>query len=120
MGGLMLFLFLIRFFLFPMRESPKYLMSRGRDAEAVEVVHYVASYNGTKSSLTLDMLRTAEGRLTDKKDVEGEHEVMDTSAFGAVRRTLSMFETDHVVDLFKTRKLAWSTSLLIVIWGTFV
>ncbi|KAH9021866.1 MFS general substrate transporter [Lactarius hengduanensis] len=121
MGGLMLVLFVLRFFVFHLYESPKYLMGRGRDAEAVEVVHKVAGYNGKSSSLTLDMLRDAEGRFSPSSG-NGDPEktqspIMDASALGAARRTLTSFGWDHVTPLFRTRKLAWSTSLLIIIWA---
>ncbi|KAI0054046.1 MFS general substrate transporter [Auriscalpium vulgare] len=117
MGGLMLVLFVLRFFVFHLYESPKYLMGRGRDAEAVEIMHKVAAYNGRTSSLTLDMLRDVEDHIALDKDVEGAVPKMDTSATGAVKRTLRRFGWDHVTPLFQTRKLAWSTSLLIVLWA---
>ncbi|KAA1474777.1 MFS general substrate transporter [Dentipellis sp. KUC8613] len=119
MGGLMLFLFIIRFFVFHLYESPKYLMGRGRDAEAVEIVHKVAKYNGKQSSLTLEMLREVEDKYSGSlaSDEEGKTKVMDTSAKGAVKRTLREFGLDHVKPLFATRKLAWSTSLLIALWA---
>ncbi|KAG6917195.1 hypothetical protein DXG01_003538 [Tephrocybe rancida] len=56
MGGLMFVLWAIRFFVFKLYESPKYLMGRGRDETAVEVVHRVAELNGTTSNLTLEDL----------------------------------------------------------------
>jgi hypothetical protein len=43
MGGFMLVLSVIRIFIFHLYESPKFLMGRGRDAEAVQVVHKVAA-----------------------------------------------------------------------------
>ncbi|KAI9430543.1 MFS general substrate transporter [Lactarius indigo] len=120
MGGLMLLLFVLRFFVFHLYESPKYLMGRGRDAEAVEVVHKVARYNGKSSSLTLEMLRDAEGRVSPSGNGDPEKTqppIMDASAIGAARRTLRSFGWDHVTPLFQTRKLAWSTSLLIIVWA---
>ena len=59
-------LFTIRYFVFNMYESPKYLMGRGRDAEAVEIVHAVAQYNGKKSTLTLEMLKEVENLAADR------------------------------------------------------
>ena len=109
----MLVLFVIRFFLFHLYESPKYLMGRGRDEEAVEVVHKVAEYNGTTSSLTVKMLEEA-GRFAGEGD---EAEEMGTSARAAMLRKLRKFDTGHVKPLFATRKLAYSTSLLITLWG---
>jgi hypothetical protein len=111
MGGLMLLLWALRFFAFKLYESPKYLMGRGRDREAVEVVHKVAEYNGKMSSLSLEQL-TKAGNLDDKQTAE-----LDTSALGAVKRKLSKFSGNHVRALFATRKLALSTSILIVLWG---
>jgi hypothetical protein len=113
MGGLMLLLWVLRFFVFHLYESPKYLMGRGRDAEAVEVVHKVARYNGTTSGLTLEM-------LTDAGNVAGRdptNVTFDTSAKAAALRKLQNFGGGHVKPLFATKKLAYSTSLLIVLWG---
>lgn len=114
MGGLMLLLFVLRFFVFHLYESPKYLMGRGRDADAVTVVHQVAAYNGTTSSLTLEMLEQA-GEIPGKAG--GQETEMDTSARAAVKRKLKAFDGGHVRSLFATRKLAYSTTLLIILWG---
>lgn len=120
MGALMLVLFVLRFFVFHLYESPKFLMGRGRDAEAVEVVHKVAQYNGTTSSLTLDILHKAEQSRPAPLSNDAEKSPlspMETSKVGAIRRTMREFGWDHVTPLFKTRKLARSTSLLITLWG---
>jgi hypothetical protein len=118
MGGLMLLLFVLRFFVFHLYESPKYLMGRGRDADAVAVVHKVAAYNGRTSSLTVEMLAEAE-RAALAAGEKGAPREMDTSARGAVVRKLRAFNGDHVRSLFATRKLAYSTTLLIILWGMF-
>ena len=110
MGGLMLVLWGIRFFCFKLYESPKYLMGRGRDQEAVDVVHKVAEANGKQSSLTVDALTTYK--------VEAAETTLDTSAKGALKRQLQKFDSSLIKSLFATRKLAWSTTVLIVIWGT--
>ncbi|GLB38811.1 putative sugar (and other) transporter [Lyophyllum shimeji] len=111
MGGLMFILWCIRFFLFKLYESPKYLMGRGRDEAAVEVVHRVAELNGRTSTLTVEDLRQAAGAAG------GERREVDASAKGAVRRQLEKFGTGHVRSLFATRKLAYSTGLLITLWA---
>ncbi|KAK0488479.1 MFS general substrate transporter [Armillaria novae-zelandiae] len=111
MGGLMMLLWGIRFFAFKLYESPKYLMGRGRDSEAVDVVHKVARYNGKESTLTLEDLRKAGG------EKENQDSVMDTSVRAAVRRNLRELSGDHVRPLFANVKLAWSTSLIITLWA---
>lgn len=113
----MLLLWGTRFFLFKLYESPKYLMGRGRDQDAVDVMHKVASYNGKTTTLTLEQL-TAAGSYGDEKNRVDDRR-LDTSATGALRRQLEKLSAAHVKALFATRKLAWSTSLLIIIWGMF-
>lgn len=110
MGGLMILMWAIRFFLFRLYESPKYLMGRGRDEEAINVLRLIAERNGKPDAcrLTLEDLHGAQ---------KEEHQKMDTSAQGAIRRTLSRLSANQVKSLFATRKLAYSTTLIIVIWG---
>ena len=117
MGGLMMLGFILRFFVFHMYESPKYLMGRGRDAEAVEVIRAVAKYNGKETTLTVEALQEVEARVAGKSGYVPGEKVMDTSAKAAVRRTLNIFSGDHVRSLFATKKLAYSTTLLIILWG---
>jgi MFS family permease len=50
MGGISLIEFILRFVFFTIHESPKYLMGKGQDEKAVEVVHLVAKHNGKTSS----------------------------------------------------------------------
>jgi hypothetical protein len=114
MGGIMLLLSFLRLFFFHLYESPKYLMGRGRDADAVEVVHEVAKYNGKTSRLTLQMLKNVE--KTAEESGQGESK-MDTSAKAAVARKLKILNWQHVKSLFATRKLAYSTTLLMIVWG---
>ena len=109
----MMILWAIRFFLFKLYESPKYLMGRGRDQEAVDVVHKVARYNGGHSSLTVEELKE-----TEIVDVTAAAEHSEGNYVGnVVRQHLSKFDSNHVYPLFATRKLAYSTSLLIILWG---
>lgn len=115
MGGLMLFLWLIRFFVFQLHESPKYLMGRGKDEQAVENVHRIAKYNGKTSNLTIVDLQKAASRAGAAKGLEGTD--MDTSAKAAALRTVEKFKLDHVKALFATPKLAYSTTLIIILWG---
>ena len=107
MGGLTLLMFLIRFVLFNIHESPKYLMSKGRDEEAVRVIHEVARKNGKDINLTLEEL----------KAVEPEGYVVDTGAATAIKRHLEELDASKVKVLFATKKLALSTTIIMVVWG---
>lgn len=105
MGILWMILFVVRFS-FRLHESPKYLMGRGKDEKAVEVVHEVARRNGRTTDLVLENLT-----CYDEKGVQG------TSAKAALKRKLEKVNLTHVRALFATPKLAWSTSLIMLIWG---
>ncbi|MCJ1460729.1 hypothetical protein MMC28_011111 [Mycoblastus sanguinarius] len=106
MGGLAMIMFACRFFLFTLYESPKYLMGRGRDEDAVEIVHEVARRNGKTTNLTLADLEV--------HNQEGQQGV-DASA--ALKRKLEKVNLTHVRSLFATPTLAWSTSLIMLIWA---
>lgn len=119
----MIFLWAIRFFLFPMYESPKFLCSIGRDADAVAVIHAVARRNGVRSTLTLEDLEQAAKPYLPKHaddktaDVDGETpgSTAETrfSTWALVRHSFDDLDGEHIRALFGTPHLAWSTSLII-------
>jgi MFS family permease len=45
LGGTTLVVFFLRFFVFTFQESPKFLVSRGREEEAIQVLHNIAKFN---------------------------------------------------------------------------
>ncbi|KAF1846478.1 MFS general substrate transporter [Cucurbitaria berberidis CBS 394.84] len=56
LGFMTLTVFFLRFFVFRFYESPKFLLSRGREAEAIEVLHKIAKFNkAPPPTLTLEM-----------------------------------------------------------------
>jgi MFS family permease len=107
MGGLTLIMFFVRFVLFTIYESPKYLIGKGRDEDAVRIMHEVARRNGKTSTLTIEDLRACEP----------EGYVARTDAATAVRRKLDEVNLDRVKTLFHTKKLALSTSLIMIVWA---
>ncbi|KAM5475466.1 hypothetical protein MauCBS54593_001155 [Microsporum audouinii] len=104
MGGVSLAMFLLRFACFTIFESPKYLMGKGRDAEAVRVVHEVARRNGKVSTLTIEDLARIGPPIR-------------SNAVDAVQRNLQKFDFKHVRSLFATPLLALSTSLIVAVWA---
>jgi MFS family permease len=56
LGCVTLFVFFLRFFVFTFHESPKFLLSRGKEAEAIAVLHEIAKFNrAPPPTLTLEM-----------------------------------------------------------------
>lgn len=110
MGGLAMIMFLGRFVFFTIFESPKYLMGKGRNEEAVKVVHGVARRNGKTSTLTVE----------DLDECDQDHEQRNRAGLSAaelLRIRLEKLSLQHVKALFDTPKRAWGTSLIILIWA---
>ncbi|KAH7392090.1 major facilitator superfamily domain-containing protein [Phaeosphaeria sp. MPI-PUGE-AT-0046c] len=61
LGCMTLAIFFLRYFVFSFHESPKFLLARGREAEAIDVLHKIAKFNRAPApTLTLDMFRQVE------------------------------------------------------------
>lgn len=108
MGGIAMVMFFLRFVCFTLHESPKYLMGKGRDAEAVEVVHKVAAKNGKVSNLTVEDLEKFNDPQADPQQINNKV---------ILKRELTKVDLSHIKALFSSPKLAWSTSLLVCIWA---
>lgn len=107
LGGVTLFLWGLRFFIFTLFESPRFLSGIGKDAEAVEIIHKLARYNGKTTTLTVEELE-APGRNRDVSPSRTGRDILSRD---------SKYNTNHIKALFATPKMAWSTSLLIFLWG---
>lgn len=98
-----------------MDESPKFLVSIGQDAKAVEVIHRIAKRNGRTSSLTVEHLHDAARPYLEA----GESEAFETkfSTWQLVKNSFSDINGEHTKGLFATPRLAYSTSLIIFIYA---
>lgn len=116
LGGLAIAFAMIRIFIFRMPESPRYLLSKGRDAEAVEAVNYVARRNGKPEPLNLTMLQ----------DIDRELGIMVNNDEGRARLSRTQIITENLMDfksanykgLFATGKLSRHTAIIWFIWLT--
>lgn len=111
MGGVWMILFVIRF-LFPVLESPKYLMGKGHDEEAVRVIQRLAKYNGKTCSLSVEDLQRCNSDAHKAGAERGE-----STARAQMRRATENISLKHITGLFSTPSLAISTSLTIAIWA---
>lgn len=111
LGAMTFFMFICRFFLFHLFESPKFLLSRGRQREAVAVVHGIAYFNGSKTWLTEDILNAIGGHPEDAVGAK-------LSTTEMVKHQLSKFSGERMGPLFNGKKLAVSTVLIWFIWTT--
>ncbi|KAK8187509.1 sugar transporter [Phyllosticta capitalensis] len=110
-GAITFLMFVSRFFLFHLFESPKFLLSRGRQAEAVAVVHGIAFKNGSQTWLTEEILN----------EIGGDPEVVEKPTLSTgeiVQRNLSKFSTARIKPLFNGKRLAITTLLIWFMWAT--
>ncbi|OAL31293.1 hypothetical protein AYO20_08203 [Fonsecaea nubica] len=98
-GSLVIVLALARLIFVRMPQTPKWLISQNRDEEVIANLQKVAKDFNRPLSLTLKRLQR-EGRVLHT----------DKSAFSALRLR------QHFSQLFKTKKLAYSTVMIILNW----
>ncbi|KAI9746961.1 MAG: hypothetical protein M1835_002284 [Candelina submexicana] len=111
LGALTFCMFVCRFFLFHLFESPKFLLSRGRQPEAVATVHGIAYKNKRQTWLTVDILNS----------IGGDPELADDAKLSTkeiVRRQLSKFSTERIGPLFASKRLGINTCLIWFCWAT--
>ncbi|BCR94425.1 putative sugar transporter [Aspergillus luchuensis] len=111
LGALTFAMFICRFFLFHLYESPKYLLARGRQSDAVASVHGIAHKNRTKTWLTEEILNEIGGYPEEVAEEK-------LSFAEIVRRNLSKFSLERIGPLFSSKKLGFSTVLLWFCWAT--
>lgn len=111
MGAFTFVMFCCRFFLFHLFESPKFLLSRGKQREAVSVVYGVAHANNAKTWLTEEILNEIGGYPEEVTD-------MKLSNKDIVKRQLEKFSTQRIAPLFNGWKLGLNTVLLWFCWAT--
>lgn len=114
LGSICFAVFLLRFVLFNFRESPKFLLYRGHDAKAVEVLHQVARFNRRTCNITLETFE----KLTDE-DASTSSRDTTTPILGAGSEQLKgswkvklSLELQRYKLLFASFPIAWLTLLV--------
>ena len=100
-------MFICRFFLFHLYESPKFLLSRGRQSEAVAAVHGIAYNNRRTTWLSEEVLNEIGGTaaVVEKQQL---------STAEIVRRNLGKFSTQRIGPLFATRRLGLMSMFILL------
>ncbi|KAF4125753.1 Sugar (and other) transporter [Geosmithia morbida] len=110
-------MFIVRFFLFRLFESPKYLLNQGRQDEAVAVIHGIASRNGTKTWLTSDLMNAVAGVDRDDPHGGGGGGGGASDPSSVVADKLGKL-AGGAKELFRTRDVGLSTALIWWAWAT--
>jgi MFS family permease len=118
-GGITLIVFILRFVVFRFRESPKFLLYKGRDADAIRVLNQVAAFNRTDCLLTLEDLEALSNEDSSmasndsKTPVLGAGAKQATASFG----TKVKLEFARYKILFSSPKVSYVT---IMVWLAYV
>ncbi|KAK9334905.1 major facilitator superfamily domain-containing protein [Lipomyces starkeyi] len=99
-GSLVVFCAILRITVVKMEHTPKWLLTQGRDRELVEVLNKIADRYGRTHHLTLEQLEDL-----------GQVRAVEKGAKNSSRRIFK-----HILGLFETKKLAYSTILLFFLW----
>jgi MFS family permease len=120
LGAITLFVFFLRFVVFRFQESPKFLVYRGRDEKAIEVLHNVAKMNKRPCGITMATFES----------LEREHDSMASSRrssrpmLGDGMKQLQTTWKEKVVLEFDRYKMlfdGWQmTRLTILVWLTYI
>ncbi|KAL8796995.1 MAG: hypothetical protein Q9195_000766 [Heterodermia aff. obscurata] len=92
-------------------ESPKFLLSRGRQEDAVATVYGIAHANQRTTWLTVEVLNEVGGYPEEGREVK-----LSTSEI--IQRFFSKFSTERIGPLFGTKRLGTMTALIWICWAT--
>lgn len=112
-------MFIVRFFIFHLLESPKFLLNKGRQAEAVAVIHGLAYRNGTRTWLTSDILdevAAEEFQRAERSSVP--QQFASPSGKGFLLSKLKGLSADSVRPLFQNKTLGLATGLIWFCWAS--
>lgn len=120
LGALTLGIFLLRFFAFTFYESPKYLLAKGHDEEAIEVLYKIAKFNKAPvPNLTIEDYRLLEQQALSEtsmgsdEPLTGPPQALNTKqqAKLVLRRFIGQFK--HLKGFFATKRMIW---LSVTLW----
>ncbi|CAG9999628.1 unnamed protein product [Clonostachys byssicola] len=116
--GIMTFtMFAIRFFVFRLLESPKYLLSKGRQHEAVAVIHGVAYRNKTRTWLTSEIMDEVAAEDDGTMGYEEQEYKNSSSGNPLVQKIKGLYSSDKLKLLFRDKKLGLATGLMWFCWA---
>lgn len=118
LGALSLAFTIIRVFIFKLPETPRYLLSKGKDQAAVESVNYVARQNGKPEPLTIGMFQEIDARLGIANESNTSAQGPGLSTKEIIKENMKDFRSTHYQALFATRKLGIHTGIIWLIWLT--
>ena len=115
LGLMTLAIFFLRVVVFRFHESPKFLLSRGREAEAIEVLHKIAKYNkASPPTLTLEHFAAIDeeasqnGIVVEAPNANAKNVV--ANVFGKLKHLKGLFKNKLATLIFVLLAIAYMVS----------
>ncbi|KAF5019936.1 hypothetical protein F66182_8033 [Fusarium sp. NRRL 66182] len=118
-GAITLLIFVLRFFVFSFRETPKYLVYRGHDAEAIRTLEHMAEVNKTRCGLALDLFES----LQDEQSSVGSGDSATPALGGGAKQLNMQWPQKAKLELYRYKMLfdgAKMARLTILVWLTYI
>ncbi|MCJ1473930.1 hypothetical protein MMC13_002586 [Lambiella insularis] len=116
-GAITFTAFLLRFVVFRFQESPKFLLYKGRDEDAVKVLHNIAKFNGRKSTITLADFQALDDEDSSATGEIGSTDDGESSATPKSFRNQLKSESSRWKMLFANAAIA---RLTVLVWITYI
>lgn len=117
LGGVTLAVFFVRFVIFTFQESPKFLVYRGRDEEAIKVLEHIAKVNKRSCGITLEDFESLA--TTPRSSIHSGTDMLDGHRKGATTTLLQKFKAEMLRYglLFNGWQM---TRLTLLVWLTYM
>lgn len=115
LGAMTLTVFFLRYFVFNFHESPKFLLARGKEAEAIEVLHRIAKFNKQAApTLTMEMFAAIDDVASNSTSETNVRTDGPQSAAATTKKVLKGFgkELTRLKGIFANRLSAFTFVLL--------
>jgi hypothetical protein len=110
-GAIVFVMSIFRVTVIKLKETPKFLIGEGKDAECVETLHFIATKYNRPCSLTLEQLEACGtiSSLNKNSQSRGIKKLFNASTFAGIGM--------HFRGLFETKRIGLSTSLIWFSWA---
>lgn len=121
LGAITIGVFVARFVLFKFKESPKFLLYRGNDEKAVEVLQYIANYNKVQCNVTLETFSALTEDDSSINSRDGNQKGRIVLGSGDKMQDLSLMEKFKLElirlrVLFSSPVMAWMTVCVWIVY----
>uniref|UniRef100_A0A0K3CCV8 BY PROTMAP: gi/472583833/gb/EMS21457.1/ MFS transporter, sugar transporter [Rhodosporidium toruloides NP11] n=1 Tax=Rhodotorula toruloides TaxID=5286 RepID=A0A0K3CCV8_RHOTO len=114
LGCITLGIFFLRFVLFTFYESPKFLLAKGKDEEAINVLYKIAAFNRQpQPQLTIDDFRLLDKEYSERESITSDEPLSSgprqftTGEMAKIRVKQAVGQFAHLKGFFATKRMIW-------------